>query len=314
MAERSKGIGVAAGTAIGAAVAAVALVLGLSFSNQPSTPAVIPETTQTLDPDAAAFQAAGFGDDNHAPAAPPVTTGAPPDGATAISPDGSSVSFSDDSLSFSAAIPPGPADDPVLAYLRQDSAGYLAKFKTNARTAADDAKREGHSSIPWEIRIEWKYTAKAGDLVSLAGSSSEYTGGAHPMTFFDTHIANAKTGAQIKFADMLQQQGSPAITIAVCEALETAKQARIGSQTIMEEPIVCAGGGANIKADEAKIALAPSNQPDRFGGLYVYYEAYAVGPYSEGSYNLTVQQEVFAQDLKPEFKPLFGGEAPVVEN
>ncbi|MEQ1610407.1 MAG: DUF4163 domain-containing protein [Hyphomonadaceae bacterium] len=314
MAERSKGIGVAAGTAIGAAAAALALVLGLSVSNRTSTRAVAPEATQTPAPDASAFRAAGFDDDNHAPAAQPVTPGAPPDSATAISPDGSSVNFSDDSLSFSAAIPTGPADDPVLAYLRQDSARYLAKFKTNARTAADDAKREGHSFIPWEVDIEWKYTAKAGDLVSLAGSSSEYTGGAHPMTFFDAHIANAKTGAQLKFADMLQQQGSPAITIAVCEALKAAKQARIGSLTIMEEPIVCAGGSANIKADQAKIALAPSNQPDRFGGLYVYYEAYAVGPYSEGSYNLTIQQEVFAQDLKAEFKPLFGGKAPLLEN
>ncbi len=314
MAERSKGIGVAAGTAIGAAVAALALVLGLSVSNRPSTRAVAPEATQTPAPDASAFRAAGFDDDNHAPAAQPATPGAPPDSATAISPDGSSVSFSDDSLSFNAAIPPGPPDDPVLAYLRQDSAGYLAKLKANARTAADDAKRNGHSAIPWEISIKWRYTAKAGDFVSLAGSSSEYTGGAHPMTFFDAHIANAKTGAQLKFADMLQQQGSPAITIAVCEALKAAKQARIGSQTIMEEPIVCAGGSANIKADQAKIVLAPSNLPDRFGGLYVHYEAYAVGPYAEGSYSLTVQQELFLQDLKPEFKPLFGGEAPVLEN
>jgi hypothetical protein len=44
--------------------------------------------------------------------------------------------------------------------------------------------------------------------------------------------------------------------------------------------------------------------------VYGYYEPYAVGAYAEGPYILTVQQEVFAEDLRPEFKALFGGEAP----
>ena len=44
----------------------------------------------------------------------------------------------------------------------------------------------------------------------------------------------------------------------------------------------------------------------------MYYEAYEVGSYAEGSYEFVVQQEVFAEDLRPEFKPLFGGTAPPI--
>jgi hypothetical protein len=107
---------------------------------------------------------------------------------------------------------------------------------------------------------------------------------------------------------------SPAITIAICEALKTAKQARVKAATIFDEPIVCVGSSANAKTEEAKIALAPSNQPGKFGGLYVYYDPYVVGAYSEGGYRLTVQQEVLAEDLRPQFKALFGGEAPPLAN
>ena len=148
-------------------------------------------------------------------------------------------------------------------------------------------------------------------LSSLAGVASEYNGGAHPIQHFDTHISRTN-GQELQVADMLlvKRSPSPAMTIAICEALKTAKLQRIKSATVMDEPVVCIGANANAKTEDAKLALAPSNQTNKFGGVYAYYDPYAVGPYSEGTYVLTVQQEIFAEDLKPEFKALFGGEAP----
>jgi hypothetical protein len=133
------------------------------------------------------------------------------------------------------------------------------------------------------------------------------------MLFFDTHIART-SGEKLNMGQMLvaDRSPSPAMTIAICEALKSAKAQRIKSPTIFDEPIVCVGPNANAKIEAAKIALAPSNQPERFGGLYAYYEPYAVGAYSEGPYRLTVQQAVFAEDLRPEFRKLFAGEAPVL--
>jgi len=225
----------------------------------------------------------------------------------------SKIAFEDESLSFSAALPDGPANDPVLTYLREDAQAYLAKMKVNARADYDRLKKAGTKPNPWEVHIKWGYTARADGIVSLAGEASEYNGGAHPMLVFDTHIART-SGQRLQIEDMLlaKRSPSPAMTIAICEALKTAKTAKIKSVTIFDEPIVCAGPDANAKTDAAKIALAPSNKPDRFGGLYAYYDPYTVGAYSEGPYRLTVQQEVFAEDLKPEFKALFAGEAPVL--
>jgi hypothetical protein len=225
----------------------------------------------------------------------------------------SKIAFEDESLSFSAALPDGPANDPVLTYLREDSQAYLAKMKINARADYDRLKKTGTKPNPWEVRVKWNYTARADGVVSLAGEASEYNGGAHPMLFFDTRIART-SGQKLRIDDMLlvKRSPSPALVIAICEALKIAKAAKIKSATIFDEPIVCAGPDANAKTDAAKIALAPSNKPGRFGGLYAYYDPYTVGAYSEGPYKLTVQQEVFAEDLKPEFKALFAGEAPVL--
>lgn len=223
------------------------------------------------------------------------------------------VAFEDESLSFSVALPAGPENDPVLTHLREDSESYLVKVKANARADFNRLKASGVKPYPWEVRAKWTYTARAGDIVSLVGESSEYNGGAHPMLMFDTYIGRS-TGEQLKMDDMLifKRSPSPAMIIAICEALKAAKTSKVKSATIFDEPIVCAGPEANAKTDVAKIALAPSNQPDRFGGLYAYYEPYAVGAYSEGPYRLTVQQEIFAEDLKPEFRKLFAGEAPVL--
>ncbi|MDZ4760593.1 MAG: hypothetical protein SGJ21_05935, partial [Alphaproteobacteria bacterium] len=207
------------------------------------------------------------------------------------------VVFRDDSLSFAATLPPGDIDDPVLAYLRKDAERYLARVKVNARADYDRLKREDVEPGAWEVKISWNYTGNAGDLVSLAGEARENTGGAHPILFFDTHIARRGSGKEIDFSDLLlrERSPSPAMTIAICEALKAAKMQTIHSATIFDEPIVCIGPEANAKTEAAAVALAPSDKAGAFGGVYVYYAPYTVGSHAEGPYRLTIQQAVFME-------------------
>jgi hypothetical protein len=293
---------VGAGVAIAASLVAIFVATNNSQNDEANAPATIVGTEPA--PDEMAQIQFGANGQTTAPT-PPVT---PDPNAPTASADGS-LAYADESISFSAAFPPGPADDPVLTYLRTDAESYFRKLKANAVTDAADRKQNGAPAMPWELQIEWKYVAKAGGIVSLVGTAYEFTGGAHGMTFTDTHIARAATGEQLSLETMLNPgiTPSPAITIAVCEALKAEKVKRMGSPTVYDEPIVCAGANTNIKIEEAKFALAPSSEPDRFGGLFVYYEPYAVGAYAEGSYQLAVPQEVFAEDMRPEFRKLFSG-------
>lgn len=292
---------IGAGVAIGASLLTVFVATSNRNSESPSQPA------QAVAADAPDDQTAQIQFGQNGQIAPP-TAPATPDPGTPVARADGALAYSDDVIVFSAAIPSGPANDPVLTYLRADALAYFARYKANARTDAEDRKKDGARAIPWNVEIEWKYTAKAGDIVSLVGTAYEFTGGAHGMTYTDTHIAKAATGEQITFESMLKSGAiSPAIVIGVCEALKKVKLENIGSATIYDEPIVCAGTKANIQLEEAKIALAPSTEANKFGGLFVYYDAYAVGSYAEGSYSLALPHEVFAEDLRPEYRTMFGG-------
>lgn len=295
-----------AGPAVAIIAGVSAVFISTSNRKEPEAPAP-QEVAQpaAIDPVA---QPAQFGQSDPNAPQPPTP---PADTNSAVSPDGSSVAFSDESLTYSAALPPGPANDPNLAALRKDAQNYLASMKKEARSQHDEFKKQGGGSPawPWEVMIRWDYTAKAGDIVSLFGTSYEFTGGAHGMTRFDTLIART-SGARLTVDSMLQGGLSPAIVIAMCEALKVEKKKRIDTPTIFDEPIVCAGPNANVKIDRAKLVLAPSDKAGKFGGLYAYYEPYEVGAYAEGSYVITIPQEIFAQDLKPEFKSLFAGDPP----
>jgi hypothetical protein len=292
---------IGAGVAIGASLLTVFIATGNRKADDANAPAEI-VATEPADDQVAQIQ---FGQNGQT--TPPPVPATPDPGAAVANSDGS-LAFADDTIEFGAAIPPGPATDPVLTYLRTDAQAYFAKYKANALTDAEDRKKTGAPAMPWEVKIDWKYTAKAGNIVSLVGTAYEFTGGAHGMTYTDTHIARADTGEQLTVESMLQSGAiSPAIIIGVCEALKTVKLKNMGSATIYDEPITCAGANTNIKIEEAKFALAPSSEPEKFGGLFVYYDPYAVGSYSEGSYSLALPNEVFAQDLRPEYKALFGG-------
>lgn len=238
----------------------------------------------------------------------PVTPQSDPPGKDEPTPP---IVFNAEYMTFKAELPAGAPNDPVLAYLKKDTEDYLAKKKADAEASWKVAKAKKLPAQPWDFEVKWKWTARAGDMVSLAGIASEYEGGAHPLQLYDTLIART-SAAKVKFDDMFvaDKSPSPAVQIGICEALKKAKQEQIKAATIFDEPIVCAGPNANAKTEKAVIALAPSSEAGKFGGIYAYYNPYEVGPYSEGSYKVVVQQSVFAADLKPEFKALFGGVAP----
>lgn len=250
-----------------------------------------------------------------APSADPATSLTPltpmQPGTATLSPDGS-ISFIDESLTFSAVLPKAPADDPIVKKLRADAQAYLDKKKVEARADFDERKKQGAVEMSWEVQVEWKYTAKAGGIASLVGANYEFTGGAHGMNYTSTRLARGDTGEELSLDKMLQpdRSPSPAVTIAICEALKVEKLKAIQSATIFDEPIVCAGPKANLKIEDAHIALAPSTEVDKFGGLFAYYDPYAVGSYAEGSYSISIPQSVFSEDLRPQYKGLFSGGIP----
>lgn len=237
-------------------------------------------------------------------------TPTPPDPGAADAPG--AIAFANTDLEFSADLPTDASNGPIIAKLRKETEEFLARAKADAQAGQADARANGAPAHPWEYKISWEVLGRSGEYVSLVGSLYQFTGGAHGLGSTDTRIANIKTGEETTFRDMLRygRTPSPAVVIATCEALKKEKMARIETATVFDEPIICAGPNANVRLEDAKIALAPSTIDGKFGGIYIYFDPYAVGAYAEGAYALSVSHEVFSEDLKASYKGLFDG-APV---
>jgi hypothetical protein len=295
-------VGILTAVIVAAGGGAAVLTMGQQGNSALENPDAMTGTDPTV-----AVQSAAVTD----PVPPPAPLTPMQPGTATLSPDGS-ISFIDESLTFSAVLPKADANDPIVKKLQADAQAYLDKKKIEARADFNERKKQGAVEMSWEVQQEWKYSAKAGGIASLVGTNYEFTGGAHGMGNTDTKIVRTDTGEELSLAKMLQadRSPSPAITIAICEGLKAAKMKAIQSATILDEPITCAGPTANVKIEDAHIALAPSTEAERFGGLFVYYDPYAVGSYAEGAYTLTVPQAVFSEDMRPQYKSLFGGTIP----
>ena len=229
-----------------------------------------------------------------------------------LKPEDAEIAFKDESLVFLADFPDDPGNDLILRSLNDEAQDYLARMKSSARAEFQRTVREGEPARPWSVSVSWTVTARAGGIISLAGQAIEDTGGAHPSLMFEARTGRSATGERIEIENMLipERSPSPAMVIAVCEALKAEKSRTIGSATIFDEAIVCAGSSANLSLADAHISLAPSDKDGRFGGVRVEFPPYAVGSWAEGPYRLIIQQSVFADDLRADYRPLFSGTAP----
>lgn len=234
---------------------------------------------------------------------PAEPTSVPDSSPPSPAPPSRSLSSSDDALAFTASFPQAPHLNAVASGLAAETQDYYERVQREAQAAAGSG-----DETQWELNITWRPIASAGGYVSLLGRSSEYRGGAHPIELIDTRLMAIEQGEDVDLSTFLASGWStPAVTIAICEALKAKKIEKIGEPTIMGEPIVCAGPQNNLSTKEAKVAFAASTESDKFGGLHVFYQPYLVGAYSEGSYELLIPHDVFAEDLKKEHQSLFAG-------
>ena len=284
-----------AGPAVAIGAALFAVFISTSNKDKEAPPAETAATAEGADP----LVSAQFAPETPQPPVP-------------AAPSANAITHESEDLTFSLTLPSEADAGPIVARLRKESEDAYAKRLKEARDLHAEARADGRTGIAWEYQASWSVLAHSGEFVSLVGTLYEFSGGAHGMTSTDTRLANMKTGAETDFTSMLRmgKTVSPALVIAACEAVKKAKMERIQSASVLDEPIVCAGPNANVKLEDGHIALAPSTVEGKFGGIYVYFDQYAVGSYAEGAYQIVIQHDVFAEDLKPEFKALFAGSAP----
>ncbi|GGE17460.1 hypothetical protein GCM10011529_24960 [Polymorphobacter glacialis] len=190
----------------------------------------------------------------------------------------------------------------LLRSMRTEALGEAAKARRAAAKDLASAQAAGFPFRPYETINDWTLAADTPRLLSLALETWSHTGGAHGNTGFAVRIwdktARRSIGIDALFTDW--PRARKLIEPQYCRMLAEEQRRRRGEPTggafdacpsLAEQPILPWAGLGQV-ASQYRVLLGP----------------YVAGPYSEGSYLVTVPWPDGIETLvKPEYRAdLFG--------
>lgn len=182
----------------------------------------------------------------------------------------------------------------------------VAKLKEYAEGAQADRTEAGSpvDMPPYEKTIIYGAPVETGRLFSLMRTDFDYSGGAHPNTVATSLLWDRTDARRITAADLFGQQADTSgLERALCQAVNAAKADRPGATPVS----TTSGIWTCPKLKDVAVILAPGSVAGKAGGLTFLLDAYAVGPYVEGPYYLTLPLSTFQSALSPEYAAEFDG-------
>lgn len=212
----------------------------------------------------------------------------------------SATPYAKTSLTLPEAIKTQPE---LYAALYRQEVADLAKYAEGAQ--ADRTEAGGDSAMgPYEKTIVYGDPVQTGRLFSAMRTDFDYSGGAHPNTVATALLWDKTEKRRISPADLFAKGADlSSLERALCDAVNTAKKARPGATPVSTK----ADTWSCPKLKDVAIVLAPGDAAGKAGGLTFLLDAYAVGPYVEGAYYLTLPTSAFQTLLAPAYAAEFGG-------
>jgi hypothetical protein len=192
----------------------------------------------------------------------------------------------------------------LYASLYRQEVADLAKYAEGAQ--ADRTEAGGDSAMgPYEKTIVYGDPVQTGRLFSAMRTDFDYSGGAHPNTVATALLWDKTEKRRITPADLFAKGAdTTALERSLCAAVNTAKKARPGAQPISTK----ADTWSCPKLKDVALVLAPGATAGKAGGLTFLLDAYAVGPYAEGPYYITLPASAFQTLLAPAYAAEFSGQ------
>ncbi|MBY9066568.1 DUF3298 and DUF4163 domain-containing protein [Hyphomonas sp. WL0036] len=208
--------------------------------------------------------------------------------------------------------------DPALAKLLFDVAKEsLDALKEQAladKLSADEmAKEDGSESWFRQYSMEYRFdaTAAQADIISVQQNVYTYTGGAHPNYFLRGMIYQHGKTDPVPVADVVADMAvfGSKLKAGLVQMKKTRSYEERTVEALASEVTDMLGDDAQAgSVSGANYVLEPSTEEGKFGGITVLFSPYEVGPYAEGSYEITVPAADLAGALTPDWAARFGGE------
>jgi len=219
--------------------------------------------------------------------------------------------------------------DPQIAAFDPQLAGQLMARAREALEEMDASARrdqaewaaameEGEADFnfrPYEMEVRHHAVSQADGFLSVQQEIYLNSGGAHPNYFLGGALYAVEGGAPVPITAIVADPAGLGARLKT--RLVDAKIARgydEASRTYVEEQVeeylgddaVAGGEWANT------YILNPSTEEGLFGGITVLFSPYDVGPFAEGSYEITIPAADLDGLLTPVWAARFGGEPVIV--
>ncbi len=223
------------------------------------------------------------------------------------------------SVSVSAPRAALPHGEPLYQRTYGDSVAYAREFLDTAQQHAAEAEGE-YEFRPYDLSIRWAAPFVTDEVASLVQLTGEYTGGAHPNSGYSTLNWSYEEQDSIDPAELfIDAPGTwEQLSRLAREALIAEKEARLKEAGMGPTPEAMwmdaiEEATAPQAASFENMALVPSTEAGKAGGVRLYYSPYAVGAYAEGAYMTTIPQADFADLVAEDYADLFAGEPAPAE-
>ena len=180
----------------------------------------------------------------------------------------------------------------------------VKELETFAASAADDhahLKAKGLPTPTYSRALDWTQTAATPRLVSARQTWTDYTGGAHPNHGSRGLIWSVTDDRELPRQELFAANADRnRLDAVLCDAIKASKARRPGS-TEDAESWPCP------RWADSDFVLAPSTVSGKIGGVTFLFDPYAIGPYAEGDYAVTIPLDAFRAELSPQWADEFAG-------
>lgn len=210
--------------------------------------------------------------------------------------------FAEVELTLPAALKTQPD---LHAALYADEVRALRQFAEGAQGERTEAGMPADMP-PYSKEITVKATAETGRLLSLQRQDFDYSGGAHPNTLQSGILWDKALKRRLAPAALFAKGADLSVLDqTLCTAINAAKRQRSPDAVNLT-----LGGGDTWncpRAGSTPFVLAPGSEPGKAAGLTFLIDAYQVGPYVEGAYEIDIPLSAFRSLLAPDYAGEFGG-------
>jgi len=181
----------------------------------------------------------------------------------------------------------------------------LRQFTEGAQ--ADRTEAGGDAGMaPYEKTITYEGALETGKLFSLSRADYDFTGGAHGNTLHAGVLWDKALKRPVEGAALFRPGADlAALDRALCDAVNAARRARDPQAAILTPT---SKDWACPRASVTPFVLSAGSTPGKAGGLAFLIGPYLIGPYSDGSWTITVPQTAFRPLLAPAYADEFAGE------